>query len=408
MGNTPDYEVANRSLAALELVGRHLIVGESRWIPCWCRLWKGWETAVSRIRFGIVGGAGWRSEFFLRIVRELSDRFEVTGMVVRDPEKGRALEGQWDVPTFRDVEELLGSKASDTDFVIVSVPRKAAPGIVRQLAARDMPVLCETPPAETVEGMVELYKVVGREARIQIAEQYPYQPDHAARLEVVRSGKLGEISSAQVQAAHDYHGIVLMRKFLGIGFEDAAIRASTFVSPLVGGPGRDGPPAEEQVVKSTQTIAMFDFGGKIGVYDFTGDQYFSWIRSPRLLVRGDRGEINDMHVRWLQDYRTPLEAQLLRLDAGHGGNLEGFHLKGILCGSEYVYRNPFAPGRLADDEIAIADCFARMADYAAGRSEGFYGLAEACQDHYLGLMMHQAAETGETVRTSPQVWSPLR
>ena len=43
----------------------------------------------------------------------------------------------------------------------------------------------------------------------------------------------------------------LMRKLLGIGYEDATIEARAFTAPLVERPGRDGPPREEHVEDST-------------------------------------------------------------------------------------------------------------------------------------------------------------
>lgn len=356
---------------------------------------------MSIIRFGIVGG-GWRSEFFLRIAAMLPEKFEVTGVLVRNEEKGIAIEQRWGVPTFRNLYDLL---ATSPLFTVVSVPRNVAPEIIMQLAAENMPVLCETPPAETLEDLTALYEAVGKTARIQVAEQYPFQPNHAARLAIIQSGKLGDTSYAQVSSAHDYHGLVLMRRYLGIHFEEAIIRGIAFESTITEGPGRSGPPLQQRIVKSSQTIATFDFGGKVGMYDFTGDQYFSWIRSSRILIRGEKGEISDMNACWLADYSTPLEAQLIRLESGKDGNLEGFYLKGILCGGEYVYRNELAPGRLADDEIAIATCLERMSGYAKGTDKlGFYSLAEACQDQYLSMMMNQAIASGEAVRTTPQRW----
>ncbi|GGD53627.1 Gfo/Idh/MocA family protein [Paenibacillus nasutitermitis] len=351
--------------------------------------------------FGIIGG-GWRAEFFLRIAEELPERFWVAGMVVRSEEKGKEIERRWAVPTYRTIGDMLGG--TRPSFVVVSVPRSAAPGILLELAAAGVPALCETPPAESLEELVSLYQKLGGKARIQIAEQYPYQPNHAARLELVRSGKLGPISLAEVSAAHDYHGLVLLRRFLGIGFENAVIRGQSFTSKIVQGRGREGGPDDHRLVDSEQILATFQFDGKLGVYDFTGDQYFSWIRSPRLLIRGERGEINNFDVRYLQDHRTPVHTELKRLHAGHDGNLEGHHLKAILCGDAYLYRNEFAPGRLSDDEIAVAACLARMGEYSEGGPE-FYSLAEACQDHYLGLMMRKAVESKEAVHTQTQCWS---
>ncbi|MCM3626844.1 Gfo/Idh/MocA family oxidoreductase [Paenibacillus glycanilyticus] len=358
---------------------------------------------MSIVRFGIVGG-GWRSEFFLRIAKALPERFEVAGVVIRDAEKGRAFEQTWGVPTFRSVKAM--TDAASLAFAVVSVPRKAAPDVMLELTSLDIAVLCETPPAETLEDLIALYGKVGGKGRIQVAEQYAFQPNHAGRLAIVRSGKLGEVTQAQVSSAHDYHGISLMRRYLGIGFENAEIRAAAFTSPITESPGRSGPSAESRIVLSKQVMASFDFGGKYGVYDFTGDQYFSWIRSPRVLVRGDRGEINNFDVRYLLDHKTPVHLQMTRQQAGLDGNLEGYYLKSLHCGEQVVYMNPTVPARLTDDEIAVAACLEQMAAYAAGGEE-FYSLAEACQDHYLALMMQQSLQSGETVTTETQCWAEL-
>ena len=86
----------------------------------------------------------------------------------------------------------------------------------------------------------------------------------------------------------------------------------------------------ERIEASEQTLAWLEADGRLGVYDFTGDQYFSWIRAPRVLVRGERGEINGTTVRRLLDARTPVTETLERRDAGQDGNLEGHHHIGYL------------------------------------------------------------------------------
>ena len=185
--------------------------------------------------------------------------------------------------------------------------------------------------------------------------------------------------------------------------EPLTITAHRFVSPIVAGPDRSGPPADERIVDSDQVVAWLDAGDRLGVYDFSDDQYFSWIRSPRVVVRGERGEIHDRTVSWLVDHRTPASVELVRRDAGHDGNLEGFHLVGITLGDDWVYRNPFAPARLSDDEIAVASCLAGMAAWLDGGPD-VCSLADAAQDHYLGLMIERAARTGRPVRVAGHVW----
>ena len=95
------------------------------------------------------------------------------------------------------------------------------------------------------------------------------------------------------------------------------------------------------------------------------------------MVRGVRGEILQESVTYLMDHATPISLPFLRQEAGPRGNLEGNYLKGYTVGEEWIYRNPLAPGTLADDDIAVGHCLLKMAEYVNGGAE-FYPLAEAC------------------------------
>jgi predicted dehydrogenase len=338
----------------------------------------------------------------MRIAQALPNRFSVKGVVVRNEDKGRDFEAKWGVPTFRTMEDLL--ERTTLGFLVLSLPWVQTPVYIEQLARQGVPVLSETPPAPNIEALNTLYEAIGRDARVQVAEQYAFQPLHAARLAISQSGVLGTLTQAQVSTAHGYHGISLLRKYLGITFEDVRIHGYSFSSPIINGPGREGGPTEENRKVSQQVVATLEFDGKLGIFDFTDDQYFSWIRSPRVLVRGDKGEIMNTQVKYLQDFNTPVELDLRRVNAGEEGNLEGYYLKGYLAGERWVYRNPFAPGRLSDDEIAIATCLEKMGAYTNG-GQSFYSLAEAAQDHYLGIMVNRAVETREPVQTVKQVWA---
>jgi len=353
------------------------------------------------IRFGIVG-AGWRAEFFLRVAAARPDLFEVTGVTSRNQDRSARLTQQFGVRVFPNIDDLLGN--GKPLFIVSSVPCKVNPDIIRQAVDHDVPVLSETPPAASLDELLELWSMLGPSARVQVAEQYAFQPHHAARLAFAHSGKLGTVSQAQVSAAHGYHGISLIRKFLAVTFEPATVTATSFTSPILKGPGRNGPPETETVGDSGQLIAQFSFGDRLGILDFTGDQYFSYIRGQRLLVRGDRGEIIDHQAVYLQDFLTPIRVTFLRHNAGPEGNLEGNYLKGIQAGEQWVYRNPLAPAALADDDIAVGTCLRKMAEYADG-GPSFYSLAEACQDQYLALLSGQAQDENRTIQAETQPWS---
>lgn len=354
-------------------------------------------------KWSIVGGAGFRAQAFFRIAEALPDRFQVAGAVVRDEAKGVALTRQWGVTAYRTLEALLASERPD--FVVVAVSGGACADYLIALAQTGIPALAETPPASDLPGLLRLHEQMRQlGGRVQVAEQYLFHPLHAARRAVIAAGLLGDVTQATVSISQTYHAVSLLRTMLGLRYENATIRGMRFEAPIVAGPDRSGPPREEKLLNVPRDLAWLDFGGKLGIYDFAKDQHRAWIRSNHLSVRGDRGELFDHRLTTLADYATPLHLELKRINSGEEENLEGHYLQGILAGERWVYRNPFIPARLYDDEIAIATSLSRMADYAAG-GPSFYSLAEASQDQYLGLLIEQAIRTGETVRSERQPWA---
>jgi hypothetical protein len=214
---------------------------------------------------------------------------------------------------------------------------------------------------------------------------------------------LGTIYEADVSIAHGYHGISLLRQFLQVGLRLPRVSARTFASRVVNGPDRKGISREKSIVESERTIAQLDYGDRLGIYDFTEDQYFSWIRSPRLLVRGEEGEINQTTVRLLHNVDSPFQFDLVRRDTGQGGNLEGYAHQMISGGGEILYRNPFPTMRWSDDEIAVATSLSKMTNYLTS-SEPFYSVAEACQDCYLDWLIKEAVDSGREAVGEPQPW----
>lgn len=362
---------------------------------------KGQEKKSGRvIRFGLLG-AGWRSEFYLRIAAACPEKFELVGVWVRDALKGEELEKRWGVRTFRTWEELW--ELGRPDFLISAVARVASAQVLRELAGARVPVLAETSLGADVEDLPKLYEDL-KGAPLQFAEQYAFQPQLAAVGALVDRGELGRLSQAQLSVAHGHHAIALFRRYLGWGWETVSFRGGEYHNPVLQGPDRAGWPEEEALVESVQQVVQLRSGLTWGVYDFSFDQYFSPIRGPRWLLRGERGEICQGEVRTMKDFCTPVAEELRRVESGQGGSLTGKYLEGILCGGEWVYRNPLAPARLTDEEIAIGTCILKM-DTFVREGEPFYPLESELQDHYLSGLLSRAAENGgELVESTPQRW----
>ncbi len=70
-----------------------------------------------------------------------------------------------------------------------------------------------------------------------------------------------------------------------------------------------------------------------------------------------------------------------------------------------VYRNPWVGTRLSEDDIAVASSLELTGRWARGDGAEPYPLADACQDHLLGLAIGESARTGADVRVAREVWS---
>jgi predicted dehydrogenase len=353
------------------------------------------------IRFAIMGG-GFRSAFYLRIARALPHLFTCVGMVVRNAEQAQRLRDIWGVAVFPDLDALLA--AGRPDFIILSVAKEASPRLMADIVKISLPILAETPPAATLEGLLDIWGLVANGARIQVAEQYPLQPLNAARIALARSGRLGSIAEVQLAITHDYHATAIMRQLLGIGFEAARITARDFNMRVMRGPGRGGPPTEAAIDPERQIFAYLDFPDKLGVYDFTSGQGRSWIRAERIVMRGERGELNNSELRYMRDYRTSVRLDMQRIDTGQASNPETYYHRGFMAGESWLYENPYPGVALGDDEIAGATLMQKMADYCGGGSAP-YPFAEGAQDQYLSLCIAQALTSGEPVTTKVQPWA---
>jgi len=357
---------------------------------------------ATQTTFGVIG-SGWRSAFFLRLARSAPDRFRATGVVTRSAERGAAITSEWGVPSFRSVAELLAAEAPD--FVIPSVPWPVTPEVTREAVALGARVLAETPPAPDLPGLRALWADVGGSGLVQVAEQYLLMPGHAARLAVVREGVIGEPTSVQVSSTHLYHAVSMIRRLLGVGFEPAVVSARSFTAPLADPLTPDGWTGDSTPKDASTTLATLDFGGRMGLYDFTDNQWWNPLRSRRIVVRGSLGELVDDHVVRLVDPTTPVESQLVRRQTGIDLNLEGFDLDHISFDGRVVYRNPFQGSRLSEDDIGVASLLERTGAWARGEGPEPYPLAEGLQDHLISLAIEESLATGRDVTTTTEAWA---
>ncbi|MCH5257873.1 MAG: Gfo/Idh/MocA family oxidoreductase [Lachnospiraceae bacterium] len=358
---------------------------------------------MAKYRFIIVG-SGWRSLFYVRIAKALSQDFEMCAMLCRTQEKADRLAVEYGIHTTTSIEECVEMKP---DFVVVAVNKASIADISKEWLERGFTVLCETPAALEIETLYELWALYEKGAKLAVAEQYMYYPDYYAVSQVLDKNLIGEPYSAVVSLAHEYHGASLIRHFLKEDMTPFKINGKTFTFPTVETMSRYEQFTDGRIADKKRTVAVFEFeDGKVGLYDFDSEQYRSPIRHNYLNIRGPRGEIKDDKIYFLnQD------------NLSECASIENFaHSTGVLnvqnpelsydektMGEEYT--------KLSADEQAIAKVMFGIAAYAreekgydsriAGTS---YSLKSALQDTYMAILLQQAVAGGQTVKSTEQPW----
>jgi len=350
----------------------------------------------------VVVGSGWRSLFYARIAKAYPDCFHLSAFLCRTKEKAQRMQAETGIKAVTSPEEC---ELENPDFVVVAVNKDSIFQVVREWALKGYPVLCETPAAMELGDLQELWRLRTQEgARIQVAEQYFEYPVFHAAIEVVKRGHIGEAYRVNISAVHDYHGASLIRRLLGIGFENMKLYGKKFLYPVVETDSRYGFIEDGRVSERERVRLTFEFeGGKTAFYDFNGIQYHSRIRSRHLNVQGAKGELDDWTLRYVGEDSRYREYQIVEepFDTGKGINE-------IYMGQELLYRNPFYElgkiGGLSQDETAIGTLMLGMRRFIEEGVE-VYPLSEGLQDAYVRILMEQALNSGQAVESKTQVWS---
>jgi predicted dehydrogenase len=349
-------------------------------------------------------GAGWRAEFYIRIAQLLPERFEIVGVVARKEDVRAAMEFKYRVKTFSTVSQLINHKKPD--YVVSSVSWDSNPVIVEELVKAGVHVLCETPPAPTVDSLQNLWDAVGSSGMVQVAEQYLNLPGHASRLAITRSGVIGEPTSVELSSTHGYHAVSLMRGFLHSGFEPTTITSRQFEAPLVDPLTRDGWNSDISPKNAKTTISLIDFGsGKSGIYNFVDNQWHNQLRHRRIVVRGSKGEIVDDSIIRLIDGPAITTSRIERYQLGYDLNLDGYDTEHLSFDGNVVFKNPFTGLRLMDEEIAIAQLMVQMADWIKENALPPYPLNQGCQDQLISLAMDKSISSGQSITTKKYNWA---
>lgn len=359
-----------------------------------------------KLKIGFIG-VGWRAHCYMRVIKEFRHRMEVSGVFVRSEKRAAEMESEFPGKVYQDLDTFMNC---EHDFVMVLVPRESVLYYIEELFKKGIPVLTETPPGNGVEELNRCYELKKKyNGKIQVTEQCHLRPYFQAVLNLIKQGYLGNISNIGMGILHDYHAMSIIRKTLGLTFENCTIDAKEFYFPVHYHCGREGMHAEPASNLKNDHLKRADIlfeNGKVGFYDFSDEQYFNYFRTKHLIVRGDLGEINNFDVAYLGENGLPVLGQIQRDELGRYENLEGCTLRGLTLNGKTIYENPYAKEdvRLNDDEIAMAVIIDGMKRFIDGGEE-IYPVEEAMQDTYLHLTLDESIRLRKPLTTTTQSWA---
>jgi predicted dehydrogenase len=374
------------------------------------------------IRFAILG-AGKRALYLYRRLIEGMDDVELVGAWSRSERSARTLGEALGVPWFTDMTKLK----ADTGAVaaIVTVSYGANGTVAMESVSNGFHTLTETPIAHDLSEADAIIRIAREQhVHVETAEQFHRRPIEQLKLRLIESGVFGRIySSFNDYVGHGYHGVSVMRSYLGFDARPERVVGSVHDYPLAEHYGQISGTLEART--ETQEHGIVEFAdGAVGIFHWTSVGYDSglrWWRGSRFY--GERG-MGVMHGSFNEpvceltsigpDRHGPrvitVQRELERCDGG------ALRLVRALTGDPDVpvveWRNPFAQheeGRNPewhDDEIGVAGCIQSLVDAIRSGSPPSYGAEQARLDQEIILAIRASAADGNRPVSLPLPRAP--
>ena len=365
------------------------------------------------LRVAIIGTARRSDILYGPLIQALAGEVELVSVWGRSAESARALGDSLGVPWYTGLDRLIRETAPALGVVSVAYAANGEVGLMAIEAGLN--VLLETPIAHRLsEADAIIAAARQRGLKIEVAEQFHRRPLEQIKLSLIEAGLFGRIySSFNDFGGHGYHGVSLMRSYLGFQTRPVQVTGSVHEYPLAAHWGRNqatrGPRTE------TQEHGLIEFeNGSVGIFHWTNVAYDSalrWWRSSRFL--GEKGmgitvgvglDVEERLSVLAPGGEAPhfltLERRWERCD---GGSLEAMVAHtGDPERPIITWENPFRPARQGrgtqwhDDEIGVAGCLKSLVDAIRSGGEPTYGPLQARLDQEIILAICQSALAGSS------------
>lgn len=370
------------------------------------------------LRVAIVGTARRSDYLYGPIVAALPGEVELVSIWGRSEDSARRLGASLGVPHYTDLDKLM--RETIPQIGIVSVNYNANGQVGLMAVEHGLHVLLETPIAHKLsEADAIIAAAAARSLKIEIAEQFHRRPLEQIKLALIASGLFGRVySSFNDFAGHGYHGISVMRSYLGFDARPTqvtgAVRQYELGSHWARIADKTAPRPE------TQEHGLIDFdAGRLGVFHWTNVGYDSplrWWRSSRFLAEKGMGitvgvglDVQERLSLLAPGGEAPhfitVERRWERVDGGalvamvaHTGDPDLPIVR---------WDNPFRPAQQGhgvqwhDDEIGVAGCLLSLVNAVRDGGDPTYGPQQGRLDQELILAIRQSSAQGGAPVTLP-------
>jgi predicted dehydrogenase len=363
------------------------------------------------LRVAMIGTARRSDYLYGPIINALPEEVELVSVWGRSESSARQLGESLGAPWYTDLERLVRDTAPEIGIVSVAYSANGEVGLMAVEAG--LHVLLETPIAHKLaEADAIIAAAQARGLKIEVAEQFHRRPMEQIKLKLIQAGLFGRVYTAYNDfAGHGYHGISVMRSYLG--FDARPVRVSGLVKDYELAPHWSLLAGTRDARTETQEHGLIEFeGGQTGIFHWTSIAYDSamrWWRSSRFQAEKGMGITVGVGLEtqeWLTLLAPGGEApRFITLERRWERN-DGGALISIVAhtGDPYepivTWENPFKPRvqghgqQWHDDEIGVAGCLMSLVDAVRSGGEPSYGSYQARLDQELILAIHESSLDG--------------
>ena len=370
----------------------------------------------SPIRVAIIGTAHRSSYLYGPLLKSLLSHIQLVSVWGRSEESARKLGEYLEVPWYTRLDKLVSEMIPQVGIVSVAYPANGEAGLMA--VESGLHVLLETPIAHKLsEADAIIAAAEQRGLKIEVSEQFHRRPLEQIKLKLLESGLFGRVySSFNDFAGHGYHGVSVMRSYLG--FDVMPVKVTGSVRSYDLSPHWSRLAQTHGARRETQEHGIIEFeGDRIGIFHWTDVGYDSplrWWRSSRFLAEKGMGitvgvglNVQEMLTLLAPGGESPqflsIERRWERVDGGalvamvaHTGDAQQPIIQ---------WDNPFRPAvqgqgsQWHDDEIGVAGCIMSLVNAVRTGGKPTYGPNQARLDQEIILAIRQSSlEGGQPIK----------